>query len=1515
MKMTKKRWLIAALSVSLFALFSSAMVLLPSEGSMTEAQAQSLVFDTQTWKSESGQPLTGGGSISVDKTADAGENKLLIHTEQSYEDFHLQYTFQYSDASVPEPWQGNSGVLLHSSGTGVDGYYIGFYNWDGNLWCSTGYWRDETFHLLFGVDAGWIGAGLNENTVDIYVKDSHVNVLINGWLFQNAPLPYEQSGAISLYSDGISGTYSAFSVETLDENYDLTSKLVRANWSGSNVAGDMWYWNDAGLDHTFRMRLPDETAGVQDYWLVRRSKVSDTGQSVNVYIDGTASLGMEDEWMGTPIVWGDAVNRCTHGNSMFGLNALEIPVSAFDGAAAGAEIGFYIDKNTSGWYSAAEYWLLYRDAVGTVRVADYMDMAYAFDREAHSFAYDPTNSGEKGYHFVCQANGIITSHLRGQEVQVIKLPELYLKDELEYTFAVNEEEKTFDLSQYVSLKTNHMGCKLVCSVDGGEDTEFLALPAQTGTGTITVKCIPDGTANDLSGAIYFDPVTLELPYSTVRELPEGELIKRDDPVVYSTDEGQTVDLRDYVETDIEGTWSYSVGGETHDGSLYPLPRTDTEEEVVLTVTPDTGEAESVVLQVQVKAYLYPQAISLPMQESCTQVPGTEWLPLYGAVGTEQGRWTAGEDNVWGVLADLGTDSYTFQATVNASDATKDKTRHGFLLHADIGVKGYSGLLIGLEYRGELGALWCSVGWLADGEYIALSAYDTYFDYSADYNVKFICQGSFVEMMINGYRVFTVMDKYGTGGRIAILNDGSTVTYSAIKAAAFDDNIADYVFRSDWNGTDTFSAMASWDAPFCVTFALPNAADAENFRLVRRTFMGDAQAAEISAAEQSFGTWSIASGKTDYGDSAFPLEGFAGDGESATFTVSPQGTFSASYMWLIYTSEGVDYIADSVYFGHAEDAAAHGVSVGSLAGSDKRFIPSANDMLLTFAPGECAIWARNVSLTEYMTAHTWSDSAVSSVALPYRLYLPKGYDASREYPLLVFLHGAGERGNNNTAQISTGAVMGTELLLKRIVLGDYADDFIIVAPQCPSDMRWVERDWTGGTYDFAATAESVPMQLVRSLLHNEILEKYSVDRSRIYGAGLSMGGFGIMDLAAREPGLFAAIVNCAGGADETVWKSFATTAVRAYHSETDTTVNNDALLAFVRAAQAAGQDASYNEVAQIGHYSWQAAFEDVDLISWLLAHEKVWTVQTVLDGGSLTEYIPQFYAYDDGPFVLPVPSKEGFRFDGWYLDAAYTQPVESFTGKDAQNLTLYANWVKDVSVQIVSDGSPLAELIMQSGETLDLSDYTVQKEGHLLIGWSDGVTSYAPTAQIIVSDDIVLEANWQKSVYTVIVMYGDEELSKEQTAYGETFEFSAPSLIGKTFVGLYTDAACTQKIAAPYTVAGNVTLYAKYEEQMISVTLTVGTESRTEQIAYGEMFVPEAVEQDGYIFEGWYYDDAFTQPVQSFSATQDVTLYARLIPLPAPGLDAGAIAGICIGSIAGAALVAGMIVFLIRRKKK
>ena len=94
MKMTKKRWLIAALSVSLFALFSSAMVLLPSEGSMTEAQAQSLVFDTQTWKSESGQPLTGGGSISVDKTADAGENKLLIHTEQSYEDFHFQYTFK-----------------------------------------------------------------------------------------------------------------------------------------------------------------------------------------------------------------------------------------------------------------------------------------------------------------------------------------------------------------------------------------------------------------------------------------------------------------------------------------------------------------------------------------------------------------------------------------------------------------------------------------------------------------------------------------------------------------------------------------------------------------------------------------------------------------------------------------------------------------------------------------------------------------------------------------------------------------------------------------------------------------------------------------------------------------------------------------------------------------------------------------------------------------------------------------------------------------------------------------------------------------------------------------------------------------------------------------------------------------------------------------------------------------------------------------------------------------------------
>ena len=1439
-----------------------------------DAEMTLLPFGAENWTQESGAQVAESASLSADQTRDAGENKLLLHTKEIYSDFHLQYTFQYASSAQAEPWLGYSGVLLHGSGSGADGYYIGFYAWDGNLWCSTGYYREGVFHHLNGVDAGWVGAGLNENIVDVYVKDSHINVLINGWLFQNAPMPYTESGVISVLSDGITGTYKDFAIETLDSSFDISSKLIRANWNGSNIAGDMYYWNSAGLDHTFRMRLPDSTEGVQEYWLARRSKISDSNQTVDVYVDTGATLTLADEWTNKAATWGDAVNYCTHGNSMFGLNMVEIPVSAFESVQAGAQVGFYIDKNVVGWYSAAEYWLLYKDADGILRVADYMDMAYSFDTAAHSLEFDATEGGEKGFHFVCQANGVITSHRRGQEFAIAKTPDLYKIKDIEHTFAVEDGEMTFDASEYVRLVENHTGCKLVFVVDGGLESDALILPPATKTGTILVRCIPDGSSNDNSGAIFFEGIEVELGYSTVLEEPDAYLIKTSDPVLYSIAEGQKADLREYVRTNVDGEWSLKVGGETFSGSEYTLPRTDTQEDVVLTVQPAEGEALSVTLHVNVHAYELPQTVSLPFYESGARAPGKNWLSLYGTVSVAGNDWVAQADAPCGVLVDLGTDSYAFQAVTNAGAGNMDKSRYGFLLHADIGVHGLSGLLIGLEYKQSLGALYCSAGWLNEGKYTALSDYDAYFDVAEDYFVKFISNGSFVELFINGYRVFTVMDKYNAGGKIAILNDGNDATYSDIRAVAFHDDIADYVFRSDWSGSDTFSKMASWRQPFTVTFSLPDIAGAENFRLVRRTsFFEGTQAAQVSA-DENHGTWSLPDNGRDHGDSIYKLNGFMPQGDSITVTITPENTFKASYMWLIYEKDGVDYIADSVYFGHEADVAAHDVAIEMLSGSDKRFVHNSNAMLLTFAPGEQAVFAREVSVVDSMQAKSWTDKNVSaSLSLPYRLYLPEGYDQSREYPMVVFLHGAGERGSDNSLQI-TGSVMGTELLFDRIILGEYSDDFIIVAPQCPANMRWVERDWTSGAYDFGKTEQSVVSQMVQSLIYNEILEKYSVDRSRVYGVGLSMGGFGIMDLAARNPGLFAAIVNCAGGADASVFELFDRTAVRAYHSETDTTVKNDELLAFVLAAKNAGQEAQYYEVANIGHASWQVGFEDADLLVWLLSHEKTWTVRTELNGGTLQGSIMQSFDKDTPETSLPEATKEGYRFGGWYLDAEFEQGIESIGGNLARDVVLYAKWVKDVTVQIFNGDEKLDELTVENGSVIDLSRYTLEKTGYTLSGWTDGENDYPATAKVSVSEDIAFTATWIRNNYTVEVKDGGETIGSSQIAYGEMFSFDAPAKTGYTFVGLYLDEELTQKAELPYAITANTVLYAKYEKQTFTVTLVYGEDDRqSKTVAYGEIFTLPAAEREGYTFNGWYTDAEFTQRADSFEVTQNITLYA------------------------------------------
>src|SRR5262249_5923284 len=143
-------------------------------------------------------------------------------------------------------------------------------------------------------------------------------------------------------------------------------------------------------------------------------------------------------------------------------------------------------------------------------------------------------------------------------------------------------------------------------------------------------------------------------------------------------------------------------------------------------------------------------------------------------------------------------------------------------------------------------------------------------------------------------------------------------------------------------------------------------------------------------------------------------------------------------------------------------------------------------------------------------------------LPYRLMKPEGYDASKKYPLVIFLHGAGERGTDNEKQL----VHGVPQFASKENREKYP--CFLIAPQCPDKQSWVNVDWSAEPHTIPKEpAESA--KLVLNLIQS-LQKEYSVDPKRIYITGLSMGGYGTWDLLARKPELFAAAVPICGGGD-------------------------------------------------------------------------------------------------------------------------------------------------------------------------------------------------------------------------------------------------------------------------------------------------------------------------------------------------------------------------------------------------
>jgi predicted peptidase len=224
-------------------------------------------------------------------------------------------------------------------------------------------------------------------------------------------------------------------------------------------------------------------------------------------------------------------------------------------------------------------------------------------------------------------------------------------------------------------------------------------------------------------------------------------------------------------------------------------------------------------------------------------------------------------------------------------------------------------------------------------------------------------------------------------------------------------------------------------------------------------------------------------------------------------------------------------------------------------------------------------------------------------LPYRLLLPQDYDTAKKYPLILFLHGAGERGNNNEAQL----VHGASLFLRDSIRKKYPA--IVVFPQCPSTSYWsnvqfeTDNNNNKRVFRFQEKGEAtVAMKMLINLI-KEVQQKFNVDKKRYYVGGLSMGGMGTFELVKRNPKMFAAAFPICGGGNTKTANKLRRTNWWIFHGSKDDVVPPFLSQSMATALKQKGADVQLTLYPEANHNSWDAAFAEKNLMPWLFSNHK------------------------------------------------------------------------------------------------------------------------------------------------------------------------------------------------------------------------------------------------------------------------------------------------------------------------
>jgi predicted peptidase len=325
------------------------------------------------------------------------------------------------------------------------------------------------------------------------------------------------------------------------------------------------------------------------------------------------------------------------------------------------------------------------------------------------------------------------------------------------------------------------------------------------------------------------------------------------------------------------------------------------------------------------------------------------------------------------------------------------------------------------------------------------------------------------------------------------------------------------------------------------------------------------------------------------------------------------------------------------------------------------------------------WGQNKTATQLQAMFQARTFTSSQITMVYRLYVPTNYNAALKYPIVVALHGVGERGNNNVNQLTAEEL--AQPWVRDSVQAKHPH--FVMIPQCPSTNNqywWPWPNWPGSWNGTWSGTRSIANAAIVQIL-DSLKREFSLDTTRFYVAGLSMGGFGSFELMKWNPTLFAAAVPTAGGSDTapSAISNLALTPFWAFHGAADPTINVDRgsravvrlvslqlgkpFVRFVssanmvnptaisvdslRKAVYGGADFLYSEITGGVHNSgWLEAWRHPMLTDWVFSKQKIGGVSTSIRA------TPQMHSSSDGTRIRLVASPHGVLLESRASDGRF-----------------------------------------------------------------------------------------------------------------------------------------------------------------------------------------------------------------------------------------------------------------------